>query len=34
MRGAIRVSLGVATVQKDLDRFLEFVSTFKDKTVE
>lgn len=34
MRGAVRVSLGLATVQKDLDRFLEFASTFKDKTVE
>ena len=31
MRGAVRISVGIATVQKDLDTFLDFVRSFKDK---
>ncbi len=30
MRGAVRVSVGVATVQKDLDAFIELVSSLSN----
>ncbi|WP_375581180.1 aminotransferase class V-fold PLP-dependent enzyme [Marivirga tractuosa] len=33
MRGAIRVSVGLATNQKDLDTFISFVKELKDKTI-
>ncbi len=31
MRGAIRISVGLATTTEDLDCFLEFIKTFRDK---
>lgn len=31
MRGAIRISFGMATVQADLDRFIQFAQGFRDK---
>ncbi len=31
MRGAVRVSFGLATVQRDLDAFLNFLESLKDK---
>ena len=34
MRGATRVSVGIATNQKDLDTFISFVKDFKDKTID
>lgn len=33
MRGATRVSVGIATTKKDLDAFISFVKNLKDKTV-
>lgn len=33
VRGAIRVSVGIATVKKDLDAFLSFVKSLKDKRI-
>jgi len=33
MRGATRISVGIATSQKDLDAFISFVAGFKDRTV-
>ncbi|MBD3638251.1 MAG: aminotransferase class V-fold PLP-dependent enzyme [Crocinitomicaceae bacterium] len=33
MRGATRISVGVATNQNDLDTFLSFVKSIKDKTI-
>lgn len=33
-RGAIRVSVGIATVKKDLDAFIELASNLKDKRLE
>lgn len=33
MRGATRVSVGIATTQKDLDAFVSFLSSLKDTTV-
>lgn len=33
MRGAIRVSVGMATNQKDLDTFISFITELKDKTI-
>lgn len=33
MRGAIRISIGLPTVQTDLDKFIRFVKTFRDTTV-
>lgn len=33
MRGATRISVGIATNKKDLDRFLLFVKTLKDKSI-
>lgn len=34
MRGATRVSVGIATVEKDLDKFIEFCTIFRDKNWE
>ncbi len=34
MRGATRVSVGIATTKKDLDAFLRFVEHLKDKSIE
>ncbi len=31
MRGAVRVSVGIATIQKDIDIFLDFVRSFQNK---
>ena len=31
MRGAIRISVGLATVRKDVDRMLEFAQTLKNR---
>ncbi|MCH8486713.1 MAG: aminotransferase class V-fold PLP-dependent enzyme [Candidatus Cyclonatronum sp.] len=33
MRGATRVSVGIANVQKDLDTFVDFVASLKNKTI-
>ena len=33
MRGAIRVSVGLATTKKDIDTFVSFVTELKDKTI-
>lgn len=33
MRGATRVSVGIATIQSDLDGFIEFVISLKDETI-
>lgn len=33
MRGAIRVSVGIPTIQKDLDTFIRFVSALKNQTI-
>ena len=33
MRGAIRVSVGLATTKKDIDTFVSFVKELKDKTI-
>lgn len=34
MRGATRVSVGIATTKKDLDTFVDFIKSIKDKTVK
>ncbi len=34
MRGAIRVSVGLATTKKDLDTFIEFVKSFRNKSID
>ena len=34
MRGAIRVSVGLATTKKDLDAFVSFVIELKDKIID
>lgn len=31
-RGAVRMSIGIATVKKDIDKFIEFAKTFLNKT--
>ena len=33
MRGATRVSLGIATIQQDLDRYIDFVKSLKNKNI-
>jgi selenocysteine lyase/cysteine desulfurase len=33
MRGAIRISIGYPTNQSDIDRFLSFIETFKDRSL-
>ena len=33
MRGATRISVGIATVKSDLDAFVSFVKSFKDKII-
>lgn len=33
MRGATRVSLGLATIKRDIDQFVEMVKTLKDQTL-
>ncbi|SHO62137.1 aminotransferase class V-fold PLP-dependent enzyme [Algoriphagus zhangzhouensis] len=34
MRGATRVSVGIATIQKDLDSFISFVEEMKDQNIK
>lgn len=34
IRGALRVSVGIATVKKDLDAYISFVRSLKDQTLE
>ena len=33
MRGAVRVSVGIATVEKDIERLCTVIAQLKDKTV-
>jgi len=33
LRGATRVSVGIATVQRDLDTYIEFVKSLRDQTI-
>ena len=33
MRGATRLSVGIASIKKDLDAFVDFVGRLKDKTL-
>jgi selenocysteine lyase/cysteine desulfurase len=34
MRGATRISLGIATTKSDIDTFIDFVRSLKDKTIQ
>ena len=34
MRGATRISLGIATTKADIDTFIDFVGSLKNKTIQ
>jgi selenocysteine lyase/cysteine desulfurase len=34
MRGATRISLGIATTKSDIDTFIKFVGSLKNKTIQ